>query len=130
MSDIRLSDGMTVLPAGTTISMAAGPMARDSAYYNDPLRFDGYRFFKSEQVESEYTGIELGNLSWGSGRFTCPGRWYASAMIKMLVAALILEYEFGYQEGQSTRPPSIQSDVEVLPDFQQNIIVRKRQTLP
>ena len=128
MSEIRLSDGVTVLPAGTTISLAAGPMARDSTYYNDPSRFDGYRFCKSEEPESEYTGIEPGNLSWGSGRFTCPGRWYASVMIKMLLATLILEYDIGYPEGQSTRPSSSGSDVGWLPSFQQNIIVRKRET--
>ena len=104
MSPIKLSDGTTVLSTGTTISMAAGPMARDSTFYDDPLRFDGFRFCKSDACqdratvhsENEYTGIEPGNLSWGNGRFTCPGRWYAGVLIKLLLATMLLNYDFEY----------------------------------
>lgn len=118
--------------------MAAGPMARDPAYYDDPLRFHGFRFCVSDagqgeagvKAENEYTSIEPGNLTWGSGRFTCPGRWYAGVLIKLLVAALLLEYDFQYPEGQYTRPPNIQNDVHITPDFAQMITVRRRQVSP
>ncbi|KAK0618573.1 cytochrome P450 [Bombardia bombarda] len=93
MSPISLSDNKTVLPPGATISIPGGPMARDPTFYNDPYRFDPLRFYRRSGKEGDdttttttdsspppppsqqdYTGIERGNLSWGSGRFTCPGR--------------------------------------------------------
>ena len=135
MSPIKLSDGTTILP-GTTISMAAGPLARDPAYYSDPLRFDGFRFNKlrsfrdetGDRSETEYTSIEPGNLTWGNGRFTCPGRWYAGVMIKLLIANIILEYQFEYPKGQKERTSNTQWDTELLPDFKQSLVMRRRQT--
>ena len=134
MSTIKLSDGTTILP-GNTIAMPSGPMAHDQAYYDDPLKFDGYRFYRAtaegtegvSQSENEYVGIEPGNLSWGNGRFSCPGRWYASAMMKLLLATLILEYDFGFPEGQSVRPVDVVMDLHVLPNMKQKIILNKRQ---
>ena len=132
MTPIKLSDGTTILPAGTTISMAAESMAHDPVYYDDPLRFNGFRFWSSKsrdkaaQPEKEYTGIEPGNLSWGNGRFTCPGRWYASVLMKLFVANLLLEYDFEFPKGQTSRPSNIQRDVDIRPDFDQMIIVKER----
>jgi cytochrome P450 len=87
-------------------------MARDSAFYgdDDPLRFNGLRFYLPYKEEDDmsttsstnharhldYTGIEPGNISWGSGRFTCPGRWYAAAMIKLILASLLLNYDVSF----------------------------------
>ena len=132
MSTIKLSDGTVILP-GNTIAMPSGPMAHDQSYYDDPLTFDGYRFYRAtakehegaQQSENEYAGIEPGNLSWGNGRFSCPGRWYASAMMKMLLATLLLEYDFEFPEGQTVRPPNFVMDLHVLPDMKQKIILKK-----
>lgn len=134
MSTIKLSDGTAILP-GNIIAMPSGPMAHDQAYYDDPLSFDGYRFYrarakeheKAQQSENEYTGIEPGNLSWGNGRFSCPGRWYASVMMKLLLATLLLEYDFEFPEGQSVRPPNVVMDLHVLPNMKQKIIFKKTQ---
>lgn len=133
MSPVELSDG-TIIPSGNTIAMPSGPMARDQLYYNDPLTFDGNRFYRgpagedgAQQSESAYAAIEPGNLSWGHGRFSCPGRWYASAMMKLVLATLILDYEFGYPKGQSVRPPNFVMDLHVLPDMKQKIVLKRRQ---
>lgn len=133
VSNIKLSDG-TILYPGETIAMASGAMSQDQSYYNDPQTFDGYRFHRARYQErngtvdfgSEYSGIELGNLSWGHGRFSCPGMWYASLMMKLLLVTLILEYEFEFPEGQSVRPFDSVMDVHVLPDMKQKILIKKR----
>jgi hypothetical protein len=128
-SPINLSDG-TVLPRGATISMPGGLMARDSTYYSDPETFDGFRFFRpgddSTNTQQDYIGIEPGNISWGSGRFTCPGRWYAAVMIKLVAAKLLLEYDVSFPEGQKERPANLKYDTEVIPDMKQKIVLRKR----
>lgn len=134
MSRIELSDGTVILP-GSTIAMPSGPMAQDQSYYNDPLTFDGDRFYRvtakenegAQQSENDYTGIEPGNLSWGHGRFSCPGRWYASVMMKLLLATIILDYEFKFPEPQSIRPSNTVMDLHVLPDMKQKIMLKKRQ---
>ena len=135
MSPIELSDGTVILP-GNTIAMPAGPMAQDQSYYDDPLTFDGDRFYRlkakederAQQSGNDYTGIEPGNLSWGHGRFSCPGRWYASVMMKLLLATIILDYEFEFPKGQSARPSNAVMDLHVLPDMKQKIILKKRQS--
>ncbi|KAI9787989.1 MAG: hypothetical protein M1816_007293 [Peltula sp. TS41687] len=133
-SPVQLSDGH-ILPIGTTIGMLSGSMARDAEFYSDPLKFDGFRFCRSDSSHNrdagapanEFTSIEPGNLSWGYGRFTCPGRWYAGTMIKLLLATILLDYDFQYPEGQTTRPANAYRDVHILPDFTQQILLRKRE---
>jgi len=135
MSPIELSDGKTVLPRGTSIAIPGGPMSRDPAFYDDPQCFDGFRFVHRGDDDSfsatrnaswEYTGIEPGNLSWGNGRYTCPGRWYAAAMIKLIVANLLLGYDISFPSGQTKRPPNKKYDMEVHPDMEQKIVLEKR----
>ncbi|KAI9150072.1 Ent-kaurene oxidase [Paramyrothecium foliicola] len=133
ISPIPLSDGKTVLPCGATIMIPGGPMSRDSLFYDDPLRFDGLRFYRpdgddtgSANSSQSFTCIEPGNLSWGNGRFTCPGRWYAAALIKLIVANLLLEYDISFPPGQLERPANAKYDTEVHPDFNAKIVLRKR----
>ncbi|KAL9591968.1 MAG: hypothetical protein Q9179_007187 [Wetmoreana sp. 5 TL-2023] len=135
MSPVKLSDGTLIQP-GETIVMPSGPIARDQTYYENPYDFDGDRFLRlagndrkhASQSPNEYAGVEPGNLSWGTGRFSCPGRWYASAMMKLLLATLILEYDFKFPNGQSQRPPNSVVDVNVLPNMKQKIMLSKRHT--
>ena len=111
--------------------MPAGPMSQDLAYYDDPLKFNGYRFYhpasgEHEKTGNEYSAIEPGNLSWGNGRFSCPGRWYASLMMKLLIASLILEYDFKFPEDTRRRPSNFVMDVHVLPNMSQKLLIRGR----
>ncbi|KAJ8133010.1 hypothetical protein O1611_g617 [Lasiodiplodia mahajangana] len=135
MSRIELSDGKTILQPGATIAIPGGPMSLDPEFYSHPQDFDGFRFYRPDEddaasvnTQQDYTGIEPGNLSWGSGRFTCPGRWYASAMIKLVVANLLLAYDISFPDGQKERPPNSKYDTERHPDFDQKIILKKRST--
>ncbi|CAG9981478.1 unnamed protein product, partial [Clonostachys byssicola] len=137
MSTIKLSDG-TILPPGSLIMMPGGPMSRDPEYYKNPGSFDGRRFYSSAAnlsddaskvsagTTQDYTGIEPGNLSWGNGRFTCPGRWYGAAMIKLILANLLIRYDISFPEGQTERPANTKYDTEVHPDFGAKICFAKR----
>lgn len=110
-------------------------MSRDSTFYKAPQHFDGFRFYRPGEdgeigtinhTQLDYTGIESGNLSWGNGRFTCPGRWYAAAMIKLILANILLDYDISFPHGQMERPLNGKYDTEVHPDFEQKIVIRKR----
>ncbi|ROV96217.1 hypothetical protein VSDG_05105 [Cytospora chrysosperma] len=135
MSPVKLSDG-AILPPGTVVAAPGGPMSRDPKFYDDPQRFDGFRFYRADDSgdissasTQDYVSIEPGNLSWGNGRFTCPGRWYAAAMIKLILSKLLLEYDISFPPGQSERPLNGKYDTDVHPDFNQKIVLTKRQTV-
>lgn len=88
-------------------------MSRDPKYYKSPGSFEGRRFYSpvanlSDDVSKatacttqDYTSIEPGNLSWGNSRFTCPGRWYGAAMIKLILANVLIKYDVSFAEGQT-----------------------------
>ncbi|KAF4630842.1 hypothetical protein G7Y89_g7285 [Cudoniella acicularis] len=129
VSPVTLSNGLKI-PTGTYISMAAEAMSRDPTYYEDPHTFKGDRFFKNSpsketQPLDDFTGIEPGNLAWGSGRLTCPGRWYGTTMIKLIVGSLLAEYEIKFPEGQTKRPPNLYNNGSIMPDPTQQLLLRK-----
>ena len=138
-STFALQDG-TIIPEGTFISMAAGPMAMDPENYHDPLTFSATRFCGSDnpaadtdvatekpQRTHEFVGTESGNIHWGHGRFTCPGRWYASAIMKLIIAQIVLRYDIKFPEGQRERLPNVYLDLIVEPNPKQAILFRSRE---
>ena len=40
-------------------------------------------------------------MNWGTGRHGCPGRHLASHEIKIVIANLLLTYDFKFAEGKS-----------------------------
>ena len=131
MSDIVLSDG-TILPKGQFVSFPAGPMTRDPQFYDTPDKFDGFRFYKEAKAtnqgnsEFELAAIEPGNLHWGIGRLTCPGRWYASAVMKLILALVLREFDFKFPEGQTDRKLETYLDTMVQPNEEQKLLFRRR----
>ncbi|KAF2684170.1 cytochrome P450 [Lentithecium fluviatile CBS 122367] len=136
-STFTLQDG-TAIPKGTFISMAAGPMAMDPGYYEDAQTFSATRFCKTDEsaVESgaeksqwahEFVSTESGNIHWGHGRFTCPGRWYASAVMKVVIAQILRKYEVKFPEGQRERLPNVYLDLIVEPNPKQVVRFRARE---
>ena len=130
LQPIPLSNGVT-LPKGLYINMAAESLARDPANYPEPNIFRPYRWHKPDPdhkpaPEEEFTGVEPGNVAWCSGRLMCPGRWYASAMIKLIIAELLIKYDVTFPEGQTRRPPNVYSPDAVRPDMEQVICLKKR----
>ncbi|KAM0157208.1 hypothetical protein ACHAPG_004890 [Botrytis cinerea] len=129
-----LSTGLH-LPKGTFVSMAASSLSRDPTYYtgpSPPSTFNPSRFYQSlAQIQTgtsnplqDFTGIEPGNLAWGNGRQTCPGRWYAGAVIKLVVGAILEGYELKFPEGVR-RPENVYWNAGIMPCVKQEILLRK-----
>jgi cytochrome P450 len=135
-STFALHDG-TIISEGTCISMPAGPMAMDPEYYSNPRKFSATRFCTPDNTGLERSGegfhrvlefvdTENGNLHWGHGRFTCPGRWYASAVMKLMLAKIIENFDAKFPEGQSKRMPNVYMDLIVEPNPKQVVLFRSR----
>jgi cytochrome P450 len=74
-SDYKFSDGVEVRK-GKTVYVPLRAMGRDAAYFNDPGRFNGYRFLRSAETGKtkgsirsnlKYTDINPTYPYWGYG---------------------------------------------------------------
>ncbi|KAL2350324.1 cytochrome P450 [Cryomyces antarcticus] len=129
--EVKLSNGI-VLPVGTHIATAAGPNALDPAFFEDPETFDGFRFEKLRNLpgnDNKYQFVTTGpdQLHWGVGTHACPGRFFASYEIKMLMAEILTKYDIVLKPGMG-RPQDLAIDVRVIPDPSAEILFRNRRT--
>jgi cytochrome P450 len=129
MKDLTLSDG-TFIPAGTLFLAPAVAIATDESVYPGAESFDGLRYYKkraaSKQDENmhQLTSTSKTMLGFSTGRHACPGRWFASAESKMILAGLLLHYDFKLKEGEE-RPASLLSQGMRMPNPMAKIIFKK-----
>ncbi|KAF2686347.1 cytochrome P450 [Lentithecium fluviatile CBS 122367] len=128
LKPVRLSNGFTI-PAGTHICDAADARTRDPALYPSPLEFQPLRFLSPNtetDASSLFSSVAAGDSWFGTGRQACPGRWYASAQIKLVLCLLLLKYDFKYPEGKIERPKNWVHDEKTGPDMEQMILIKER----
>ncbi|PQE23111.1 cytochrome P450 protein [Rutstroemia sp. NJR-2017a WRK4] len=127
MQPFTFSSG-THVPVGNIICVPQEALMRDSKYYENPLTFDGFRFVVPEDRESDepqlkYTDIAAGFPFWGTFNKACPGRWYASEMLKQTLAHLLMNYEFRLSE--NNKKMTLQYTTMVIPTYGVKIQLRK-----
>lgn len=146
--DVTLSNGV-VLPKGTHVGVAAGANALDETLFENASEFDGFRFERLRSQpgnEAKYqvsttssplrtcrltfvvqfvTTNDTDQLHWGVGSHTCPGRFFASYEIKMLLAKIIAEYDIILKPGHE-RPPDIARDIRIIPNPVAELLFRNR----
>ncbi|TVY15730.1 Cytochrome P450 monooxygenase tenB, partial [Lachnellula arida] len=105
---IYLPDG-THIPYRTKIGIHAYPLHHDADFYPNPTEFDGLRFCKPptnkdgtsdnhpENMLGKENGIPLVTTSasfmgFSHGKHACPGRYFASQQLKLVLAYIALNY--------------------------------------
>ncbi|KAK7967159.1 cytochrome P450 [Apiospora aurea] len=96
--DFRFRDGTTI-PKGTRMGVPTVAIHQDATFYPKPDFFDGFRFSKLLEEDpndnSKYgaasTGLEY--LTFGHGKHVCPGRFFATDLMKLILAVLIMRYD-------------------------------------
>ncbi|RYP52144.1 hypothetical protein DL768_002694 [Monosporascus sp. mg162] len=96
-------DGLPSVPAGTRLGIPLRPIHMDTANYHDPMRFDAFRFSREfenhesiiRQATEQKLSVDISEtfLTYGFGKHACPGRWFASQIIKQAVAHMVQEYD-------------------------------------
>ncbi|PSR83573.1 cytochrome P450 [Coniella lustricola] len=146
-SDVHLSTGHT-LPKGTRIcfpSFAVHTSTRSTTYspeynpagYTAPDQFDGLRFYNLRNMpgkENRHQFATAGpdSLVFGYGNHACPGRFFASNEIKIILVELLMNYDFrlkGDTElkgGADKRPQNMEIDLVVLPNPMTAIEIKRR----
>ncbi|KAE8143645.1 putative cytochrome P450 [Aspergillus pseudotamarii] len=142
--DYPLSDGL-IIPANTTIGIPTHAISMDPALYPDAEVFQGFRFAEAakqaKQADSgdksakekpaastsvAYAASHPSSMAFGYGRHACPGRFFASAEIKAIMAYLLRNYEFKYPPEQTGRPPSLLFETQNLPNPEGKILFKRR----
>jgi flavonoid 3'-monooxygenase len=83
------------IPAGTTVLVCAGAIARDPAVWEDPLEFRPERFLDgSPHANTDVQGNHFELLTFGSGRRGCPGTALAMTMVHLLSATLLHSFDW------------------------------------
>ena len=102
----ELSDG-TYIPKDTMIEVPYYAITRDPSIFPDPDTFNGFRFADIPERKvwelNQFVSITPTNLLFGYGRHACPGRFFAANEIKMIVARVLLEFDFKNADGTTER---------------------------
>lgn len=118
---------------GTYVCLPIYAIENDSMHTANPERFDGLRNYRLRQYAEEnkkqehaFSSPSRTSLNFGYGKTACPGRFFASLIIKMLFVRLLPEYEFRFLPTKS-RPQNIMAHEFLFSWPWQKMLVRKRQ---
>jgi cytochrome P450 len=93
------------LPSGTLICVDVHHIHTSKELWESPEEYKGLRFHeirKEPGMENKYQFVSTGSDSpgWGDGAMACPGRLFANSTIKILLAHLIMNYDFKFAQGE------------------------------
>ncbi|MCJ1379500.1 hypothetical protein MMC17_002601 [Xylographa soralifera] len=140
VADLRTEDGV-LLPKGAMVSMLAHPAQSDAAVYDHPLQFDPFRFSRMRESAADaspdrdadaapgLTFVSTGArfLPFGHGRHACPGRFLVDFELKMIVAYLVMHYDFAFVDADGgKRPETVWMAEAMFPPTAGKIKFRRR----
>ncbi|KAF4636602.1 hypothetical protein G7Y89_g1492 [Cudoniella acicularis] len=123
------------LPAQTRIAFPVLQIHTDADNYEDPLKFNPYRFMGSALGAGDNkAAFRINNkyLSFGYGKQACPGRFLAIRQVKLLLAKLFLEYEFQWAGGPDKGPERLNGNIvegQIFPDLTTRVELRRREKI-
>lgn len=124
--ELELSDG-TVLPVGSRFLVAAA--FQDPSIYDEPEKFKAFRFSDKRQEPGQanawgHVTTNSSHLGFGHGQHACPGRFFASNEIKVILCHLLLKYDFDLVDGEV--PPTINFEVNKSISPKSKVSLRRR----
>lgn len=127
---MTLDDG-TILPAGTRIAIRGGGN-RDPAVYEKPDEWDGYRYYKMRQSGGKEDMAQLPcatleNSGFGVGKHSCPGRFFAADVMKIILCHLLSKYDWKLVDNGSQEMVVVAWTQMVHPDVK--VLFRRRRSV-
>ncbi|KAJ1323022.1 ent-kaurene oxidase [Microdochium nivale] len=136
LRDVTLSDG-TVLPRGSTISVPQYGVNMDPALYPNPAVFNPYRFrdIRSGAAEDklgytnkeqyQFISVNKEHTGFGFGRHACPGRFFASNEIKLILVRILADYEIKMPPGEPAgRYPNVMQHDSIMPNPTKSVMFK------
>jgi len=123
---------MANIPPGINVEVASQAVYHDSALFPDSSTFDGFRFSKlreggtgTDHARNQFVTTNEQNLGFGYGRHACPGRFFAANEIKMIMARLLLDFDFKNEDGSKVRYPNIEIGRQSTPDPRKLLLFKR-----
>ncbi|KAI8623685.1 cytochrome P450 [Xylariaceae sp. FL1651] len=103
MKQVMPEDGVTLpdgvrIPQGTWLGVPVEAIHRDETIYPDARGFDALRFARMRVEGESNKSLDASEPSdtymfFSYGRSACPGRWFATRVMKLLIAYVALHYD-------------------------------------
>ncbi|KAK4867921.1 hypothetical protein LT330_007580 [Penicillium expansum] len=124
--EVELPNGVTI-PKGSQTSVITDIMRSEKTYENakewDPYRFYNIRRSGQEQ-KGQLVSATAEHFAFGFGKHACPGRFFAAHELKIMLAHILLKYDFEYIG--TDRPKVRVVGTDVLADNSPRMQVRRR----
>ncbi|KAL9603744.1 MAG: hypothetical protein Q9179_002093 [Wetmoreana sp. 5 TL-2023] len=117
------------LPANTLMSFPMAELNHDADIWPDSDVFDGSRFLRMRRDGDpnswQFAYVGENSINFGAGTHACPGRYFVSHEIKIMLAHLLLNYEIKWPQGKS-RPANMVHDFATPPNPMAEMMFRKK----
>ncbi|KAM0802496.1 cytochrome P450 [Usnea florida] len=112
LAPYTFSDG-THFTEGSWACVPQRSLMRDVKNYPSASSFQGFRFMPSSgsPCGSKFTDTGPKFPFWGAGKRVCPGRFYASVALKIMVAHVLLDFDFRLLSPEASRTFSWRSAI-------------------
>ena len=101
----------------------------DPDIWPDHETFDGYRFLRMRQQGDpnswQFAFVGEDSINFGAGTHACPGRYYVSQEVKIMLAHLLLNFEIKWPEGKS-RSANMVHDFATPPNAMAEMMFREK----
>jgi cytochrome P450 len=111
------------IPYGTRMEVPMHAIHTDPLNYANPNEFEPFRFAQKGSRKPLVT-LDDTFLSFGYSRHACPGRWFGAHLMKVMIAYLLMEYDFELLDG--VKPEMLEVMEFSLPKMGEKIKFRKR----
>ncbi|KID93254.1 Cytochrome P450, partial [Metarhizium majus ARSEF 297] len=128
----------THIPSGSYACMSIHAIENNNKHTPYPELFNGLRNFHARQEQQHFDNAgkisdklflfstpRRTAISFGYGKSACPGRFFASYVIKMVVVKMLTEYEFNFLPG-TERPVNILIHEFLFTWPWQKMLIRRR----
>lgn len=115
-------------PLTTTFSPSS---TSGGSVYVPPSTFDGLRFYKlraqpGNETKHQYVTTSPDSLAFGHGLHACPGRFFASHAIKVVLIELLRSWDLRLKGCTDTRPEVLEYRVTFVANKETEIQLQRR----
>lgn len=138
IAPFTFSDGFKVA-VGDWVCIPQQAMMLDPQNHDDSGQFNGFRFVakvpssdnketsNDNKASSQFTNASLTWLIWGSGKTVCPGRFYAAAIIKLVLVDVLTSYDCSLVDPKKSRTITWRSSIvpreDIAIQFKEKVVL-------
>lgn len=132
LEPFTFADGTHIL-AGDVACVPSQAMMRDERIYSNPTIFYPERHITITagdhgtarlETKTRFTDTDMAFPLWGLGRHSCPGRFYASFLLKLFISYLLTHYDIKLLPRVESQTFTFRSSI--LPKQKSSLLFRKR----